>query len=178
MKNIQSIVLGSGCFWCSEAVFKQLRGVESVTPGYSGGTVENPSSNQVYSGETGHVEVVKVEYDSEVISFNDLLTVFFATHDPTTLNRQGPDVGEIYRSVIFYTDDIQKQEAEKFIKDLESQKLFEDKIVTAVEPYTNFYEAEESQKDYYAKNPDKAYCQANINPKLAKLKAKFSELLK
>jgi peptide-methionine (S)-S-oxide reductase len=178
MKNIHSAVFGSGCFWCSEAVFKQLRGVESVLPGYAGGSVEHPGYEQVCTGETGHAEVVKVEYDSDVISLDDLLTVFFATHDPTTLNRQAHDVGEQYRSVIFYTNEIQRLEAEKFIEDLESQKLFDGKIVTTVEPLSNFYEAEDYHKDYYAKNPEKAYCQVNINAKLAKMKQKFAGMLK
>ncbi len=173
----ETIVFGSGCFWCSEAVFKQLRGVESVLPGYAGGSVEHPSYEQVCTGETGHAEVVKVEYDEDVISLNDLLTVFFATHDPTTLNRQGHDVGEQYRSVIFYTVEIQRQEAEKFIAKLEEENLFDGKIVTAVEPLINFFEAEEYHHDYYAKNPKQAYCQANINPKLKKLKERFGELL-
>ncbi|MDF1496499.1 MAG: peptide-methionine (S)-S-oxide reductase MsrA [Patescibacteria group bacterium] len=176
--NNKIAVFGSGCFWCSEAVFKQLRGVESVLPGYAGGSVEHPSYEQVCTGETGHAEVVKVEYDEDVIKFEDLLTVFFATHDPTTLNRQGHDVGEQYRSVIFYTDEMQKQMAEKFIAKLEEENLFDGKIVTAVEPLTNFFEAEEYHRDYYAKNPDQAYCRANINPKLKKLKEKFAELLK
>ncbi len=176
--KLQSIVLGNGCFWCSEAVFKQLRGVESVLPEYAGGSVEHPSYEQVCTGETGHAEVVKLEYDEDIIKFEDLLTVFFATHDPTTLNRQVHDVGEQYRSVIFYTDEVQRLEAEKFIEKLEEENLFDGKIVTAVEPLTDFYEAEDYHKDYYAKNPDQAYCQVNINPKLAKMKQKFAGLLK
>jgi peptide-methionine (S)-S-oxide reductase len=178
MKNIHSAVFGSGCFWCSEALFKQLHGVESVLPGYAGGTVANPSYEQVCTGETGHAEVVKVEYDEDVIKFEDLLNVFFATHDPTTLNRQGHDVGEQYCSVIFYTDEIQRQEAEKFIAKLEEEKIYDNKIVTVIEPLSNFYEAEDYHKDYYAKNPEKAYCRVNINPKLAKMKQQFAELLK
>ncbi len=181
MNNIMNnkiVVFGSGCFWCSEAVFKQLRGVVAVTPGYAGGTVANPSYEQVCTGETGHAEVVKVEYDSEDISLDDLLTVFFATHDPTTLNRQGHDVGEQYRSIIFYLDEIQRQEAEKFIAKLEEEKIYDSKIVTAVEPLTDFYEAEDYHKDYYAKNPDKAYCQAIINPKLSKLHERFGQLIR
>lgn len=172
------IVFGSGCFWCSEAVFKQLKGVVSVLPGYAGGSVANPSYEQVCTGETGHTEVVKVEYDSDEISFEDLLTVFFATHDPTTLNRQGNDIGEQYRSVIFYADEIQRQEAEKFIDKLKEENIFDSKIVTAIEPLEDFYQAEEYHKDYYAKNPEKAYCQAIINPKLKKMRERFAELLK
>ncbi|MBU2567021.1 peptide-methionine (S)-S-oxide reductase MsrA [Patescibacteria group bacterium] len=177
MKN-EVVMFGSGCFWCSEAVFKQLKGIQSVTPGYAGGTVANPSYEQVCTGETGHAEVVKIEYDEDVIKFEDLLTVFFATHDPTALNRQGHDIGEQYRSVIFYTDESQRQEAERFITKLENDKLFDGKIVTAVEFLTNFYEAEDYHKDYYSKNPDKAYCQANINPKLSKLHERFGQLIR
>ena len=173
----QIIVFGSGCFWCSEAVFKQLKGVKSVTPGYAGGAVANPSYEQVCTGETGHAEVVKIEYNEDEISFDDLLSVFFATHDSTTLNRQGHDVGEQYRSVIYYTDEMQKQNAEKFIDKLEEDKIFTGKIVTAIEPLTDFYEAEDYHHDYYANNPDKAYCQANINPKLKKLKERFVNLI-
>ncbi len=172
------IVFGSGCFWCSEAVFKQLRGVVAVTPGYAGGSVANPSYEQVCTGETGHAEVVRVEYDSDIISLDDLLTVFFATHDPTTLNRQGHDVGEQYRSIILYSDEEQRRAVERFIAKLEEEKIYDSKIVTAVEPLADFYEAEDYHKDYYAKSPDKAYCQANINPKLKKMRERFAELLK
>ncbi|MFZ6015460.1 MAG: peptide-methionine (S)-S-oxide reductase MsrA [Patescibacteria group bacterium] len=176
MKN-KIVVFGSGCFWCSEAVFKQLRGVVAVTPGYAGGTVANPSYEQVCGGDTGHAEVVRVEYDPQVISFEDLLSVFFAMHDPTTINRQGNDVGEQYRSIILCTDEDQKQKSEAFIKDLEEQNLFDNPIVTAVEPLADFYEAEDYHKDYYKKNPDKAYCQAIIIPKLSKLRERFASLI-
>lgn len=148
-----------------------------MTPGYAGGTVANPSYEQVCGGDTGHAEVVRVEYDPQVISFEDLLSVFFAMHDPTTINRQGNDVGEQYRSIILCTDEDQKQKSEAFIKDLEEQNLFDNPIVTAVEPLADFYEAEDYHKDYYKKNPDKAYCQAIIIPKLSKLRERFASLI-
>lgn len=171
------VVFGSGCFWCSEAVFKQLHGVISVLPGYAGGTVADPSYEQVCAGETGHAEVVKVEYDEDVINFEDLLTIFFATHDPTSLNRQGNDIGEQYRSIILYSDAEQKREAESFIAKLEKENIYNARIVTAIEPLTVFYEAEDYHKDFYAKNPEKAYCVATINPKLEKMKQRFSSLI-
>ena len=178
MKNIKTIVLGSGCFWCSEAEFKQLRGIVSVLPGYAGGTVEHPSYEQVCTGETGHAEVVKVDFDPAQISLEDLLAVFFATHDPTSLNKQGNDAGEQYRSVIFYTDDAQRHVIENFVENLTEEKLFDKPIVTDIAPLSNFYEAEDYHHDYYVKNPDKTYCQAIINPKLKKLREKFANLLK
>lgn len=172
------IIFGGGCFWCTEAVFKILKGVISVTPGYSGGTKEKPTYAEICGGKTGHAEVVRIEYDPKMISLNDLLTVFFATHDPTTPNRQGADVGTQYRSVIFYSDDEQKQEAEKFIKDLNASNEKGAVIVTEVKPLKNFFEAENYHKDYYAKNKGNPYCQVVINPKLEKVQEKFSELLK
>jgi peptide-methionine (S)-S-oxide reductase len=141
-------VFAGGCFWCTEAIFKELKGVRSITPGYSGGSVKNPSYEAVSSGETGHAEATKFEYDEGVISYNDLLTVFFATHDPTTLNRQGDDVGTQYRSVIFYMDEEQKKEAEDFIKKIDTDK--NKPVVTEVVPFKEFYEAEDYHKNYYA----------------------------
>ncbi|MFH0952562.1 MAG: peptide-methionine (S)-S-oxide reductase MsrA [Patescibacteria group bacterium] len=171
----ETAVFGGGCFWCAETVFKMLKGVVSVVPGYAGGTLDDPTYDKVSSGSTGHAEVIKIVYDPNIISFNDLLTVFFATHDPTTLNRQGNDVGEQYRSVIFYTTDKQKKAAEKFIDRLcMADDLM---IVTQVEPLDKFYEAEDYHHDYFAKNPEAAYCQAIITPKVAKVREKFEELL-
>ncbi|MBI4050137.1 MAG: peptide-methionine (S)-S-oxide reductase MsrA [Candidatus Doudnabacteria bacterium] len=176
MKEIA--VFGGGCFWCTEAVFQNLRGVESVTSGYAGGTTDNPIYHEVTSGGTGHAEVIRVEFDPEVINYKDLLTVFFALHDPTTPNRQGADTGPQYRSIILYTSVAQKSAAEEFIKKLTDEKVFDAPIVTEVKALDKFYEAEEEHKNYYKKNPDKPYCQVVINPKVAKLRQKFAELLR
>ena len=155
-----------------------LQGVKSVTPGYSGGHVEKPNYEQVSTGTTGHAEVVKVNYDPAQVKFRDLLTIFFASHDPTTLNRQGNDIGPQYRSVIFYQDEEQQQEIEKFIAELNSSNQVGAPVVTQVEPLKNFYEAENYHRDYFSRNPDKPYCQVIINPKLEKVKEQFAELLK
>ncbi len=184
-------VFGGGCFWCTEAIFAMLKGVVSVTPGYAGGPstssgTKKPTYEEVCSGRTGQAEVVKIEYEPDKISFRDLLTVFFATHDPTTLNRQGGDVGTQYRSIILYTDEEQKREAEKFIEELmgstsspqNDSKEEEAAIVTEVKPLDKFYEAEDYHKDYYKKNPGNSYCQVVINPKLEKVQEKFAKLLK
>lgn len=171
-------VFGGGCFWCTEAVFKMLKGVASVTPGYAGGTTKNPTYDQVCSGETGHAEVTRIEYDPKQVSFRTLMTVFFATHDPTTLNRQGSDVGTQYRSIILYTTPNQKEEAESFIKEVDESTKQGDPVVTEVEPLTEFYEAENYHKDYFAKHPDKAYCNLIISPKVEKVQKLFAELLK
>ena len=173
----ETAVFGGGCFWCTEAVFKMLKGIVSATPGYAGGTIENPTYEQVCNGATGYVEVSRVQYDPDVITFRDLLTVFFGTHDPTTLNRQGADVGTQYRSVIFYTTPEQKMEAERFIKEINDSNAMGKPIVTAVEPLTKFYAAENYHQDYYAKNPGNPYCEIIINPKLQKVQEKFAELL-
>lgn len=167
---MSKIYFGGGCFWCTEAVFKMLKGVSKVLPGYMGGSVPNPTYEQVCGGMTGHAEVVLVEYDPAVIKIEDLLTVFFGSHDPTTKNRQGNDVGTQYRSVIFYED--QKEVIEKFIKDLSIP------AVTELEPATTFYEAENYHHDYFAQNPGNPYCQVIINPKLEKVQKKFANLLK
>ncbi len=176
--NKETAILGGGCFWCTEAVFKILRGIISVAPGYAGGTIVNPTYIQVCEGTTGHAEVVKVEFDPSILSFSDLLTVFFGTHDPTTLNRQGNDVGTQYRSVIFYTSDKQKAEAEKFIQEINDSNSEGKAIVTEVEPAPTFYEAESYHHDYYANNKTKGYCEVIINPKLQKVQEKFGALLK
>jgi methionine-S-sulfoxide reductase len=176
--GLATAVFGGGCFWCVEAVFDQLRGVRSVTSGYAGGETKNPTYEQVCGGRTGHAEVIKIEYDAAQISFRDLLTVFFATHDPTTLNRQGNDVGTQYRSAVFYANEEQKQEAAAFIKELDQAKSFNSSVVTTLEPLRDFYAAEDYHQKYYANNPYQPYCQYMIPPKLNKLHKQFKELLK
>src|SRR6267142_5238675 len=177
-QRIEIAVFGGGCFWCTEAVFGQLRGVVSVMPGYAGGTLANPTYEQVCTGNTGHAEVTRVEYNPAEISFNDLLTVFFATHDPTSLNRQGADVGTEYRSVIFYTTDDQKRDAEALIEQLNSFDPAGKRIVTEVVPLKAFYPAEKYHQEYYRNNSLAPYCQIVIDPKLRKLHRQFSALLK
>lgn len=174
----QTAVFGGGCFWCTEAVFRRLKGVESVTPGYAGGSKPDPTYKEVSSGHTGHAEVIEVRFDPHTVSFEQLLNVFFATHNPTTLNQQGDDIGEQYRSVIFYLNEEQRNTAEKFIASLEQEQVFDSPIVTQIQPLDKFYEAEDYHHEYYEKNKDKPYCQAVINPKIAKLRQKFSELLR
>jgi peptide-methionine (S)-S-oxide reductase len=180
MTNQQTAVavFGGGCFWCTEAVFDELRGVKSVVSGYAGGTTKSPTYEQVCSGKTGHAEAIKIEFDPAQISFRDLMTVFFATHDPTTLNRQGNDVGTQYRSAIFFTDDQQKAEAASFIKGLEEAKTYKNSIVTSLEPFADFYPAEDYHQKFFANNPYQPYCQYSIPPKLNKLHKQFSTLLK
>ena len=171
-------VFGGGCFWCTEAVFKSLKGVVSVLPGYAGGTTPNPTYDQVCAGVTGHAEVIRIEYDSAQVTFRTLMTVFFATHDPTTVNRQGNDIGTQYRSIILYTSPAQKEEAEQFIKEVEGSTREGSHVVTDVEPLDVFYEAENYHKDYFARNPDQAYCNLIISPKVEKVQKEFAELLK
>lgn len=177
-KSNDSVVFGAGCFWCSEAVFSRLKGVISVTPGYMGGKKKNPTYEQVCSGATGHAEVVKVVFDSTIISFEELLYVFFATHDPTTENRQGADVGTQYRSVIFYNSEIQKRESEEYIAKLNTEKKFSQAVVTQVSSLSEFYPAEEYHQDYYKRNPNASYCRYVIDPKIEKLKKSFGDQLK
>ncbi|OHA21805.1 MAG: peptide-methionine (S)-S-oxide reductase [Candidatus Taylorbacteria bacterium RIFCSPHIGHO2_01_FULL_51_15] len=172
------VVFGGGCFWCTEAIFIMLRGVSLVLPGYAGGKVENPTYEQVSSGRTGHAEVIKIEFDPHQITFRDLLTVFFASHDPTTLNRQGNDVGTQYRSVIFYTTPRQREEAEKFIKELNASTKQGKPIVTELTPLQKFFEAENYHKDYFSTHPGNPYCELVINPKLEKVQQRFAGLLK
>lgn len=174
----QVATLAGGCFWCLEAVFEQLRGVTKVTSGYSGGDVPNPSYEAVCTGTTGHAEVVQVTFDPDQISFRDLLGVFFTLHDPTTLDRQGGDVGTQYRSAIFYHDDEQRRTAEDLVRELEAEHVFDDPIVTQVEPLRAFYPAEEYHREYYRRNPNQPYCRAVIAPKVAKLRSKYLEKLK
>ena len=177
MKNEKAIFAG-GCFWCTEALFKSLRGVVSVTSGYSGGDLENPSYERVSDGATGHVEAVKIEFSPDIILYEDLLTVFFNTHNPTTLNRQGDDVGTQYRSAIFYTNDAQKIAAEKFIIELTESKAYDKPIVTEIKPFTKFYPAENYHQNYYEQNKSAPYCEIVIAPKIEKLQKRFSMLLK
>jgi len=171
-------VFAGGCFWCTEAVFDELRGVRSVVSGYAGGTTKNPTYEQVCSGSTGHAEVIKIDFDPGQLSFRDLMTVFFATHDPTTLNRQGNDAGTQYRSAILYANEEQKQQAEAFIKELEVAKTYKNPIVTTLEPLREFYPAEDYHQKFFANNPYQPYCQYTIPPKLNKLHKQFSQLLK
>ncbi len=171
-------VFGGGCFWCTEAVFKMFRGVVSVAPGYAGGTVENPTYEQVCEGNTGHAEVIRIEYDPALVSFKTLLTIFFASHDATTPNRQGNDVGTQYRSIVLYTTDVQKKESEEFIKELNGSAKEGDPVVTEVAPLSEFYLAEDYHKNYFERNGNNPYCQIIISPKLQKVQEKFAELLK
>jgi peptide-methionine (S)-S-oxide reductase len=170
--------LASGCFWCTEAVFKIVKGVEKVESGYTGGSVPNPSYEEVSSGATGHAEAVQITFDPKVISFREILEIFFGTHDPTTMNRQGPDVGTQYRSVIFYHDEAQKAVAESVIAELNKEEIWDKPIVTQVVPFKAFYNAEEYHKDYYKRHPESAYCQQVITPKIVKLQQRFFSKLK
>ena len=171
-------VFGGGCFWCTEAIFSMLNGVVAVKPGYAGGYSQNPDYESVSSGETGHGEVIQIEFDPGVIPYNDLLDVFFHTHNPTTMNQQGADVGTQYRSIILYTSEEQKMEAENFIGELENSGEFKDFIVTEVKPLVQFYEAENYHKNYYIRNIEQPYCQVVISPKLTKLREKYKKKLK
>jgi peptide-methionine (S)-S-oxide reductase len=178
MTNEQTAIFGGGCFWCIEAVFNRLRGVKQAVSGYMGGHVDKPTYRQVCNGDTGHVEVVKVTFDPSEITFRDLLEVFFSMHDPTTLNRQGNDVGDQYRSVIFYTSDEQEREAEETIAALTESKAFPEPIVTAVEPATTFFEAEGYHQEYFDNNRTQPYCQFVIAPKLKKFEKQFGEKMR
>jgi peptide-methionine (S)-S-oxide reductase len=175
--RLEKAVFGGGCFWCTEAVFKILKGVHKVLPGYAGGSAEDATYEKVSSGKTGHAEVTYVEYNPEEVRYRDLLTIFFASHDPTTINRQGNDIGSQYRSVIFYTTPEQKEEAGKFIQEINASNPEGAPAVTELEPLDKFYEAEEYHKDYFANNPNAPYCQLIINPKLEKVQKKFADLL-
>lgn len=173
----ETAVFGGGCFWCTEAIFQSLKGVVSVTPGYSGGESKNITYEEVSAGKTGHAEVIKIEFNPEEISFDDLLAVFFNTHNPTTLNQQGADIGTQYRSVIFYTSNKQKRSAESLIGDLTKNKAYDGPIVTEILPFKAFFPAEDYHKDYYEKHKDAPYCKLVIAPKLEKLNKKFKELV-
>ena len=177
-QNLAVATFGNGCFWCTEAIFQQLKGVEKVVSGYTGGMVKNPSYREVCNGTTGHAEVLQITYDPDVISYRELLDVFFYTHDPTTLNRQGADIGTEYRSAIFYHDKIQKNEAEKIIIQLENEKVFYDKIVTEITPFEVFYLADDHHQNYYNNNKNQPYCRVVINPKLDKFLKKYKSKIK
>lgn len=174
----QTATLGGGCFWCLEAVYNELQGVEKVVSGYAGGKIPNPSYKLVCTGLTGHAEVVQVTFDPNVVSFQDLLRVFFTIHDPTTLNRQGADVGTQYRSVIFYHDDGQKQDAEAVMAEIAKENIWRDRIVTELTPAGKFYPAEDYHQEYYANNASQPYCQVVIAPKLNKFRKLYFERLK
>jgi peptide-methionine (S)-S-oxide reductase len=175
---LETATLAGGCFWCLEAVFLELRGVEKVESGYAGGAVPDPSYEQVCTGDTGHAEVVQVTFDPAIISYRDLLEIFFTIHDPTTLNRQGADVGTQYRSAVVYHSAAQQETAEAVIAELEAEKVWDAPIVTQVVPLETFYPAEDYHRDYYRRNPGQGYCRAVIAPKVAKLRKIFFEKLK
>jgi len=175
---METATLGGGCFWCIEAVFQDLKGVERVQSGYAGGSVPDPTYEEVCRGTTGHAEVVQVTFDPEVIGFREVLEVFFSVHDPTTLNRQGADVGTQYRSVVFYQSPEQERQTRETIRSMEEAEVWEGPIVTEVTPLEAFYPAEAYHEDYFSRNPQQPYCQVVINPKVAKFRARFSHKLK
>jgi len=174
----ETATLGGGCFWCTEAILSELKGVSRVLPGYAGGTVPHPTYEQVCTDRTGHAEVVQVTFDPSIVSYHDLLTVFMTTHDPTSLNRQGNDVGTQYRSVVFVHSPAQRATAEQVVRELESAQLWKRKIVTEIALFTEFYPAEEYHRDYFRRNPASGYCRAIIAPKVAKFRKQFAARLK
>jgi len=176
--NLETATFGAGCFWCVEAIFEEVKGVKTVVAGYAGGHVENPTYKQVVRGNTGHAEVTRIAYDPSVVSYEQLLEVFWHTHNPTTLNRQGNDVGPQYRSVIFYHNEEQKMIAEESLNRTDASDLWEDPIVTEIQPLSNYSQAENYHQDYYANNPNAGYCQVVIAPKLKKFRKDFSHMLK
>ena len=176
--NLDKATLAGGCFWCTEAIFKRLKGIESVTAGYSGGDVKNPTYDEVCGGNTGHAESIQIEFNPKIISYEILLNVFFKLHDPTTINKQGNDTGTQYRSVIFYHDEEQKKTAERVKEQFAKEKVYADPIVTRIEPFKNFYSAEEYHQDYYARNSYQPYCQLVIDPKIQKLMHEFKDKVK
>ncbi|MEI6866061.1 peptide-methionine (S)-S-oxide reductase MsrA [Flavicella sp.] len=176
--SLKIATIGNGCFWCTEAVFLHLRGVISVKSGFSGGSIKNPGYKEVTTGRTGHAEVIQIEFDEQLISFKKLLSVFFSTHDPTTLNRQGNDIGTMYRSAIFYHDATQQKQAEEMIKELETGKIFSDVIVTEVTEFSAFYGAESYHDSYFESHQQEPYCNMVINPKLQKFLKNFKSDLK
>lgn len=177
-KNLEIATLAAGCFWCTEAAFRIIKGVKRIEPGYTGGIVPNPSYEEVSTGTTGHAEAAQIFFDPKVISYKEILEIFFTMHDPTSLNRQGADIGTQYRSAIFYHTKEQKATAENLIKELTKEKIWNKPIVTAVEPLKVFYKAETYHKDYFKKHPKEPYCQAVIAPKIAKLQAHFIDKIK
>jgi peptide-methionine (S)-S-oxide reductase len=176
--KLEKATFGEGCFWCSQAIFERVKGVESVYAGYSGGTTNDPNYEEVCTGRTGYAEVVQITYDPKEVSYDELLKIFWKTHDPTTLNKQGNDVGTQYRSVIFYHNDEQKEKAEHYKKALDESGAYSDPIVTQIVPFTKFYKAEEYHQDYFAKNPAQGYCSLVIAPKVEKFEKVFKEQLK
>lgn len=176
--KLESAVFGGGCFWCTEAVFSRLKGVNSVTSGYAGGNLKNPSYHEIIDKETGHAEVIKIEFDPSLIAYETLLDVFFSSHNPTSLNRQGNDIGNQYRSVIFSTNENQRSKALKYIKKLDHSKVFDRPVVTEVKTMLTFYPAEDYHQKYYERNIDQPYCEFVISPKLKHLKERFAHLLK
>ena len=178
LPDVDTATFAAGCFWCSEAQFQQLAGVDTVISGFTGGTVANPSYKQVTTGRTGHAEAINVVYRPKEISYDELLEAFFVAHDPTQLNRQGNDIGTQYRSAIFYHDSMEKEKAEYYIRRLTEEKVYDQPIVTKLEPYTDFYIADDYHQNYYNLNPEQAYCQYVIAPKLEKFKKVFKERLK
>ncbi len=177
-KNLEVATLAAGCFWCTEAGFNIIKGVERIEPGYTGGVVPNPTYEQVSTGETGHVEAAQIFFDPKIISYKEILEIFFSMHDPTSLNRQGADVGTQYRSAIFYSNQLQKETAEKLIDELNHEGIWDRPIVTEVVPLKAFYKAETYHKDYYKLHPKEPYCQAVIAPKISKLQARFVDKIK
>ena len=176
--SVEFATLGGGCFWCIEAAFQEIRGIINVKSGYAGGTTASPTYEQVCTGTTGHAEVVQVTFDPNIISFKDILEIFFTAHDPTTLNMQGADVGTQYRSVIFYHNERQKEIAEQTIQKFDAAKVWDDSIVTTIEPLKKFYKAEDYHRKYFQRHPEAAYCRIVIAPKIAKLRKKHREKLK
>lgn len=176
--NYETITLGGGCYWCVEAVYENLNGVKSVVSGFSGGKTQNPTYGEVCSGTTGHAEVVQITFDKKVTNLNEIFEVFFTVHDPTTLNRQGGDEGTQYRSVIFYNSEKQKKEAQSIITELQKAMVYNNPIVTSVEPFTKFYKAEDYHQNYYANNKNEGYCKMVIQPKIEKFEKVFKDKLK
>ena len=176
--NLETATFGGGCFWCTEAIYERVKGVQSVVSGYSGGTVKNPTYEQVCTGTTGHAEAIQIIYDPKVVPYDVLLEIFFKTHDPTSLNRQGADVGTQYRSVIFYHNEEQKKKAEYYKAELDKSGAWDNPIVTQIVPFTNFYPAEDYHQDYFAKNPNQGYCAYVIGPKVEKFEKVFRNKLK
>jgi peptide-methionine (S)-S-oxide reductase len=178
MDETAQATFGGGCFWCVEAAFEELAGIESVTSGYADGHTEDPIYREVCSGNTGHAEVVQIEYDPSVVSYEELLEVFFTVHDPTQLDRQGPDVGTQYRSIILYHDEEERELAESYVEALDEEGGYDDEVVTEIEPLDTFYRAEEKHQNYFEKNPDDAYCSMHAQPKVEKVREKFAEKLR
>ena len=178
MSSLETATIGGGCFWCTEAVFDAVIGVEEVVSGYAGGHKENPTYEEVCSETTGHAEVIQIKFDPETISFREILMIFFATHDPTTLNRQGNDIGSSYRSAIFFHSEEQETTAKEVISEIDSEKIFDDPIVTEVTAYSNFYSAEDYHQNYFENNPNQPYCAAVVGPKVSKFRKQFADRLK